>query len=35
MDSNNIPDVILGFFLIAVSIVFVSVFSKAYKNWKD
>ena len=35
MDINNIPDVILGFFLMAVSMVFVAVFSKAYKNWKD
>jgi hypothetical protein len=27
--------VALGFFLIAVAVVFVAVFSKAYRNWKD
>jgi hypothetical protein len=27
--------VALAFFLIAIAIVFVAVFSKAYKNWKD
>lgn len=28
-----INSVVLGFFLIAISIVFVAVFSKAYRNW--
>ena len=27
--------VALGFFLIAIAVVFVAVFSKAYRNWKD
>ena len=32
--SDLIPIVALGFFIIAILIVFVAVFSKAYKNWK-
>jgi len=27
--------VALGFFLIAIAVVFVAVFSKAHRNWKD
>lgn len=34
MDSRDIPAVVLGFFIIAILIVFVAVFAKAYKNWK-
>lgn len=34
MDGRDIPAVILAFFIIAILIVFVAVFSKAYKNWK-
>jgi hypothetical protein len=35
MDSRDIPSVVLGFFIMAILMVFVPVFSKAYKNWKD
>jgi len=35
MDSKDIPAVVLGFFIIALLMVFVPVLSKAYKNWKD
>jgi|GEM_PF-4964100 len=30
-----IEKVSLGFFQIAIAIVLVAVFAKAYKNWKD
>jgi hypothetical protein len=35
MGSKDIPTVVLGFFILALLIVFVAVFSKAYKNWKS
>ncbi len=33
MDRESVPTVVLGFFIVALAIVFVAVISKAYSKW--